>query len=225
MEADEFIKLATQGDENAALAEVKRDVELAAARNEAGVSVICLAVYHRRGSLAAALASHRADLDIFEATCIGDLRRVRELLSGEPGSANSVSPDGFSPVGYGAFFGHVEVLGELVRRGGDVGAASRNAMKVCPIHSAVAHSNHATAVELARIVLDAGADVNARQQAGYTALHEAAMNGNVELVEFLLKHGADPALANDEGTKAVDLARSKGHERVVDVLRLREKGT
>jgi ankyrin repeat protein len=218
MEAEEFIQLATKGDEGEALGALKGDSRLAAARNAAGVSVICLAMYHRRPRLTAALAAIRTDLDIFEAACVGSVKRVKELLSSNRGAANAVSPDGFSPVGYSAFFGHADALRELIRGGGDVNAASRNGMRVCPINSAAAHSDPTVAVELTRIVLEAGADPNARQQAGYTAMHEAALNGNIELVELLLQHGADPSVANDEGVTPIELARSKGHARAVELL-------
>lgn len=129
-----------------------------------------------------------------------------------------MSPDGFSPVGFAAFFGHLSVLRELIDRGGRVDSPSQNRMRVCPLDSAPAHFDQRQAVELARIVLDAGANPNAQQQGGYTALHEAAINGNIALIELLLSHGADPTIANDEGTLAVDLARTSGHQAAVDML-------
>jgi ankyrin repeat protein len=221
MEAAEFIQLATHADERLVLSELHRNPSLAAARDPQGVSVVCLAVYRRRSELAAALAAVRTDLDIFEATCLGDLQRVRQLVSDDPVCVDAVSPDGFSPVGYSAFFGHAAVLLELVRNGGDVNAPSRNAMRVCPLHSAAAHSDQAKAVDLARILLEAGADPDARQQAGFTALHEAALNGNAALIEVLLGHGADPTIENDKGASAAELARSKGHD---DVVRQLEPG-
>lgn len=47
--------------------------------------------------------------------------------------------------------------------------------------------------EEARKLLDKGADANIRTSpAGWSALHYAARNGNIELVQSLLKAGADP---------------------------------
>src|SRR5690242_17604306 len=99
MEAADFIQLATQGEERAALAELRRNPALAMARNPQGVSVVCLAVYARRAELAAALASSRPELDLFEATCLGDLERVVGLVATDPDSVDEISPDGFSPAG------------------------------------------------------------------------------------------------------------------------------
>jgi ankyrin repeat protein len=153
------------------------------------------------------LAAARSDLDIFEAVCIGDLSRVVALVSHDSGDANALSPDGFSPVGYAAFFGHAAILRELIAHGGRVDVPSRNAMRVSPLHSAAAHADQTKAVELARIVLEAGADPNAQQQGGFTALHEATLNHNVELIELLMAHGADPAIKNEAGVSASDQER------------------
>ncbi|MBV9773233.1 MAG: ankyrin repeat domain-containing protein, partial [Gemmatimonadetes bacterium] len=63
-------------------------------------------------------------------------------------------------------------------------------------------------------LLEAGADANARQHGGYTALHAAAMHGSGERVELLLAHGADPALPADDGRTAAGFARERGHAAV-----------
>ena len=60
-------------------------------------------------------------------------------------------------------------------------------------------------------MLAAGADANAPQQAGFRPIHEAANSANRELAELLIAHGADPALTNDAGQNAIDIAREKGH--------------
>jgi ankyrin repeat protein len=218
MDAAEFIQLATEGDARRALLELERNQAFAAARDRHGVSVVCLTVYRRRAELAAALAAARSDLDVFEAACVGDLARVVRLVSEDVQNVNAVSPDGFGPAGYAAFFGHPAILRELIARGADLNAPSRNGMRVCPLHSAAAQADQTLAVELARIVLEAGADPNARQQRGFTAMHEAALNGNLPLIELLLAHGADAASANDEGVTPADLARSKGHDAAVQLL-------
>jgi ankyrin repeat protein len=218
MSTADFLEWVAHGDEDSALAALMRDPTLAGAKTEQGVSVVCLAVYRGNRRVAAALAAARSDLDVFEASCLGDLDRVRALLDAEPARINTVSPDGFSAIGYSAFFGHLALLRELVARGGDVNAASRNAMRVCPLHSAAAHSDQAQAVLLARVLLEAGAAPYARQQGGFAPLHEAVLNRNRELVQLLLRHGADPKLANEKGVKPIDLARERSDAELLAML-------
>jgi len=63
-----------------------------------------------------------------------------------------------------------------------------------------------------RALLEAGADPDAAQNAGITALHAAAMTGNVAIADALLDAGADVTLADDEGTTPAAYARRGGHD-------------
>jgi len=77
-------------------------------------------------------------------------------------------------------------------------------MRVQPLHSAAAGKSNG----VCRMLLHAGADPNGKQQKGYTALHEAVLNGNTELEQLLLDNGADPSIANDDGQLPEDLRPS-----------------
>jgi ankyrin repeat protein len=68
------------------------------------------------------------------------------------------------------------------------------------------------------MLLDAGADPNARQVAGFTAIYSAAAANRRDLVELLLAHGANPVLVNDLGQTAAGYARERGHTEIADWL-------
>jgi ankyrin repeat protein len=219
MRAAAFIQLIIGGEERAALEALAREPGLASARDAGGVSVVCLAAYRKQPQLLAALASLRqGDLDIFEASCAGELLRVRQLLVEDGTRVRAVSPDGFSPVGYSAFFGHPALLQELLERGGEANAPSQNALRVAPIHGAAAHPDHVLSVQLVRVLLDAGADPNARQAGGYTALHAAAAAGKLALIALLLERGAEREARTDAGERASDLALKRGHVEAVRLI-------
>ncbi|KAH9175454.1 ankyrin [Lactarius sanguifluus] len=65
---------------------------------------------------------------------------------------------------------------------------------------------------------EGGADINVRDEYGYTALHLAADRGNVAVVEFLLKQGADKTLKDTDGYTATDLATIAQQHDVVVLL-------
>ena len=61
--------------------------------------------------------------------------------------------------------------------------------------------------EIVALLLEHGADVNARSKDGGTALHAAAFLGRVETVKLLLDKGADTTLRHKMGSTAIDGAK------------------
>jgi ankyrin repeat protein len=74
-------------------------------------------------------------------------------------------------------------------------------------------SGYAPAVEyrLVEQMVRLGADVNARDDFGTTALRLAAHRGKTDLVHLLLSMGADPRVVNCHGVTAASLAQFGGH--------------
>lgn len=183
-------------------------------RDPNGASPILVAIYHQKRDVAAALAESAPTLDIFEASALGRVDRIKQLLRENKSLVSAYAPDGFYPVGLAAFFGHLDAVKALLAAGADVHAAARNSFKVQAIHAAVASKN----IEIVRAVLEAGADPNAAQQQGFRPIHEAGSSGSRQLAELLLKHGADATLKGDNGKNAIDIAREKGHAELADWL-------
>ena len=59
--------------------------------------------------------------------------------------------------------------------------------------------------ETVQLLLDSGANVNARGRDGGTALHAAAFFGRAEIAERLLENGADPEIRDHKGQRPPDL--------------------
>jgi hypothetical protein len=68
-------------------------------------------------------------------------------------------------------------------------------------------------------VLSMRFDSNLRHDNGFTPLAYAATKGSVEMVEMLLRNGADPALTTRDGETPVELALRTGHPGVADLLK------
>lgn len=58
--------------------------------------------------------------------------------------------------------------------------------------------------EAAKVLIEAGADLNFQNNDGSTALHTAAFFGHPELVELLLAKGADKSIKNKYGVTAYE---------------------
>ena len=183
-------------------------------RSEKGYTPVLIAQYHRKPDCLAVLLAAGPTLDIWDAASVGATARVAELLDADPGLLNAYAPDGFFPLALAAFFGHPETVKLLLARGADVGQAARNPMKIQALHSAVTNS-----LETVKMLVDAGAPVNAKQDKGYAPLHEAVNRGDVEMTRYLLAHGADPKQQNDDGKSAIGIAADKGNQDILKLLK------
>jgi ankyrin repeat protein len=181
-------------------------------RSDKGYTPVLIALYHRQLECFTVLMAAGPVLDIFDASSVGATARVAELLDADATLLNAYAADGFFPLALAAFFGHPQTVKLLLARGADVGQAARNPMKIQALHSAVTNS-----LETVKMLVDAGAPVNAKQDKGWAPLHEAVNRGDLEMTRYLLAHGADPKQQNDDGKSAIGIAADKGNQ---DILRL-----
>ncbi len=115
-----------------------------------------------------------------------------------------------TPLMLAIFYGDdVELIQLLVNHGADVRAKmdiDEMARGFTPLHYHI--SLHRLAVNfpaIATILLDAGANINAKDAEGNTPLHIAAKKGYASKVQYLLSRGANPAIKNNQGQLPVDL--------------------
>lgn len=200
----EWIEGIKRGDLEGLKALLEAQPDLIAQGPVDGTPLLLLAAYHRQPTVATWLADQGAPVGLYEAAALGQTDRVLELLRDPSADINAFNADGYQMLGLAAFFGHLALTTALLERGASVSTASSNAQRVTPLHSAVAGKY----LEIARVLIAHGADVNAVQQGGFTPLHAAAQHGHVQMIDVLLKAGADRHAKTDAGMTALDFVRA-----------------
>lgn len=194
---------------------VKRKEIPATFMDSKSVSLFMLSLYFRNRELAAFLSEYLTSFTIYESAASGKIDAVKAILKSSPSLRDSFSPDGFTPLGLACYFGQMEVAQYLLEHGADSNIPSRNTFKVTPLHSAVATKHY----DIAKLLLEYKADVNARQQDNVTPLHSAAHHGDITMAKLLLQAGADKSKRMSDGATPFDLAVKAGAVELNDLLR------
>ena len=99
---------------------------------------------------------------------------------------------------------------------------ARNMYEWTPLHFALYRPYPEANPKVAQLLIEFGADVNARDSAKYTALHMAAWTGNLKGVEMLLKYGANRNLKtylNETPMQVAKFWKQDDFEKVVALLK------
>ncbi len=142
-------------------------------QNRHGWTPLMAAALHAQVDLARLLLEHGADL-------------------------NATNAEGKCAIHYAAMRGGPEAVRLLVRFGADVNAVDKFGGYV-PLHLSAAHCSREIVEDTCAALLAAGANVNARNKWGSTALWLAATAGRGDLVDFLLRHGAELEIRDHDG--------------------------
>ena len=170
------------------------------------------------------------------------LETVR-LLVKAGADVNHKDRAGMTPLRGAVLFNNIDVVQLLLQAGADIN--ERNPAPELRTYTgrddpvlfdAVSGYPH-TAIQITEMLLKAGADPNYRSfrrydadfdskgktTDGYTALTFSARWGYLPIVELLLKHGADPCLARQDGAVAAVIAEKHKHILVGKKLRQKTK--
>lgn len=181
---------------------------------EIGISHLQFAAYCRNMAAADIIKRYQPEINFFEAVSLGEYDIVVRHLLDEKFSIDSFSADGFTGLGLAAYFGHKELVQILIDNGANVNLPSNNNFKVAPLHSACAIQD----LEITGILLENGANPNARQMQGITPLHSAAHNGNLPLVELLVQYKAELDAVTEGGKTPSEMALEMGFLKVEKFL-------
>ena len=94
----------------------------------------------------------------------------------------------------------------LLRRGADIDSRDDDDYGSTPLHWACLKGHR----EIALLLLERGADIEAGDEDGRTPLHFACLRGHVETALLLVRRGAEIDVADSSGKTPLQLAEQKG---------------
>lgn len=110
---------------------------------------------------------------------------------------------------WAAMGGNDQIVKKLLARGGKANA--RQYMKSTPLHVV-------SSAGAAKLLLSAGAEIEAKEEGGSRPLHCAADSEHIEIVKILLAAGADKEAQDEKGKRPLHFAAYRGNEEIVRIL-------
>lgn len=150
------------------------------------------------------------DTPIYDLAVEGEYEVLKEILSKDSTQVAEIDEYGFTPLHGVASEDYVEVAQLLLEHGADVRAV--NDEGVTPLHLA-------STAEMASLFLDNGAEIDALTHDGITPLNLAASEyRSVDLIQELLRRGANPNILNKYGKTAFAVAQERNALEILGVL-------
>ena len=108
----------------------------------------------------------------------------------------------------------LDLIQRLLAHGAAV-AAVDDSEKRCALHFAAGRTH----VDVMHVLLEAGANIDACDSGGFTALHVAVKKNRSGAVDFLLNRGADMHMVGHLARRtALQMATNLGHQSIVELL-------
>lgn len=121
---------------------------------------------------------------------------------------------GYTALALAVRWQHRELITQLLQAGADPNKHTNSCYQTTALMEASREGN----IEIAKQLINKGAEVNEPDKFGDHALNWAAFFGHLEFAQLLLAHGADLTRIGQTDDNALDVAIRQGHKKLVEVL-------
>jgi len=158
---------------------------------------------------------------LHDAVSAGDAERVRALLAAGA-DCNERNGDGATALMLAAHAGRLDLVKTLIAAGADVNATDERGWGALMKAAYNADLDRGFA-DVAQVLIDAGANVEAPIGYGVRPLMLAAGYGETAVVETLLRAGADVLARNEGGLTALMMVKEKHYVDIINLLHEAER--
>jgi ankyrin repeat protein len=218
---DQSIIVAVREQDHAAIAERLANEVDVNARQADGATALHWAVHRDDAQTTKRLIELRASVDVrndfgitpLSLACTNGNAPIIEALLIAGADPNAALLTGETPLMTAAHSGNLDAVGVLLKHGANV-----NAKEPVRQQTALMWALGEKHTEVARKLIEHGADIRATTTLGFTPLLFAVREGDLEATRTLLEAGADPNTTAKDDLSALHVATLRGHAKVAALL-------
>ena len=150
----------------------------------------------------------RLNRKLFEAIKNGQVDKMRRLIK-RGAELNSQNKMGKSPLSWAIDKNQIEIVQVLL---------TEYNLNSKMINNALFDAVHLGDIDIAKLLIENGADINTQKEFGNTSLHLAVREKNFDLVKLLIEYGADVNIKNNADWTPLHWTASNGYYDVAKLL-------
>jgi len=156
--------------------------------------------------------------DLFESIQKGDLESIEQLIANDPELVN-LRRGSLYPLHQAVRSGKKEIVEFLISKGADIDRFAKNASEFAPFESSpVTEAVRFNHLDMVKMFVDHGADLNKVTSLGESYLHYAAFMNRPEIAEYLIDSGMDIDIKKRGDITPLHLAAIRGFNGIAGML-------
>ncbi len=217
-----FLNAVRNGDLKAVQAMLDAAPALIGAVDAEKRTAFALAILHKHPPIAAIMRERGYEPDLHEAALALDWDLFNEFAATGEASVNAPHPLGGTAMYCAALGGAGSDIWRVYSKCGDPNVQPAGGHG-SPVRIALEFHDLTTAELTAATLLGNGADPNPAESDRKSPLHISASRGSTEIVEILIRKGADIDARDTDNARPIDLADRNSHKAVVEMLRQHDR--